>query len=183
LSWTCKGINSDIWAFGDSYLGVNGDTSWSAYLISDNHTNLIINSCGGQNSASAITDFENLLEIGQPKKVLWCLGMNDGDSSTAVNSNWLNAYNRLKTLCEQNKIELVLATIPTVPSKIHKFKNAIVKASGMRFVDFEKAVGANESTGAWYGDMLSSDNVHPSPTGALTLYNQAIVDMPELLNL
>ena len=182
LSWTCKGIKSDVWVFGDSYLGVNGDTSWSAYLINGNHTNLIINSFGGQNSASALTDFQNLLAIGQPKKVLWCLGMNDGDSSTAINSNWQNAYNSLRTLCEQNNIELVLATIPTVPSITHKYKNAVIKSSGLRYVDFEKAVGANESTGEWYSDMLSSDNVHPSATGALTLYNQAIADIPELLN-
>jgi hypothetical protein len=175
-------LKSDIWAFGDSYFGVNGDIRWMAYLIGGGHTNLIVNAYGGQGSVSAFEDLNNLLAIGQPKKILWCLGMNDGDSSSAVNSSWQNTYNSLKSLCEERGIELVLATIPTVPSKIHKFKNAIIKASGMRFVDFEKAVGANESTGEWYSDMLSSDNVHPSATGALTLYNQAIADMPELLS-
>ena len=182
FGWTCKAINSDIWAFGDSYFGVLGTNRWPAYLISDNHINLIVNGFSGQNSVSAYTDLTSLLTIGTPKKILWCLGMNDKDGSTAVNANWLNTYNALKALCENNNIELVLATIPTVPTVINKFKNEIVRSSGYRYIDFDKAVGADESTGAWFSDMLSSDGVHPSDSGALTLYNRAIADMPELLN-
>ena len=182
FGWTCKAINSDIWAFGDSYFGVNGTIRWMAYLVSAGHTNLVVNGYGGQGSVSAYTDLTNLLTIGTPKKILWCLGMNDKDSSTAVNANWLNTYNSLKALCENNNIELILATIPTVPSRINKFKNDIIRSSGCRYIDFDKAVGADEGTGAWFGDMLSTDGVHPSETGALALYNRAIADMPELLN-
>lgn len=182
LGWTCKAIDSDIWAFGDSYFGVLGTSRWMAYLISDNHTNLVVNGFGGQGSITAYTDLTNLLTIGTPKKILWCLGMNDADSSTAVNANWLKTYNSLKALCNDNNIELILATIPTVPTRINKFKNEIIRSSGYRFIDFDKAVGADESTGAWFSDMLSSDGVHPSETGALALYNRAIADMPELLN-
>jgi lysophospholipase L1-like esterase len=153
-----------------------------AYLISAGHTNLIVNAYGGQNSLSAYEDLTNLFTIGTPKKILWCLGMNDADSSTAVNANWLNIYNSVKSLCESNNIELILATIPTVPTRINKYKNEIVRNSGYRYIDFDKAVGANEATGVWFGDMLYSDGVHPSETGALALYHQAIADMPELLN-
>lgn len=182
FSWTCEAINSDIWAFGDSYFGVTGSIRWMAYMINENHTNLVVNGFGGQGSVSAYTDLTNLLTIGTPKKILWCLGMNDADSSTAVNANWLNTYNSLKSVCETNNIELILATIPTVPTRIHKFKNEIIRSSGYRYIDFDKAVGADEATGVWFGDMLSSDGVHPTETGALTLYNRAIADMPELLN-
>ena len=182
FGWTCKAINSDIWAFGDSYFGVTGTIRWMAYMIAEEHTNLVVNGFGGQGSVSAFTDLTGLFTIGTPKKILWCLGMNDADSSTSVNANWLNTYNALKTLCEENNIELILATIPTVPSRIHKFKNEIIRSSGYRYIDFDKAVGADESTGAWFGDMLSSDGVHPSETGALALYNRAIADMPDLLN-
>lgn len=182
FGWTCKAINSDIWAFGDSYFGVNGTIRWMAYLIAAGHTNLVVNGYGGQGSVSAYTDLTNLLTIGTPKKILWCLGMNDKDSSTAVNANWLKTYNSLKALCNDNNIELILATIPTVPTRINKFKNEIIRSSGYRYIDFDKAVGADEITGAWFGDMLSSDGVHPSETGALALYNRAIADMPELLN-
>lgn len=182
FGWTSKGIVSDIWAFGDSYFGVNGTIRWMAYLISEGHTNLIVNAYGGQGSVSAYEDLTNLFTIGTPKKILWCLGMNDVDSSTAVNSNWLNTYNSVKSLCKSNNIELILATIPTVPTRINKYKNEIVRNSGYRYIDFDKAVGADETTGAWFGDMLYSDGVHPSETGALALYHQAIADMPELLN-
>lgn len=182
FGWTSKGVTSDIWAFGDSYFGVNGTIRWVAYLISEGHTNLIVNAFGGQGSVSAYEDLTNLFTIGTPKKILWCLGMNDVDSSTAVNSNWLNTYNSVKSLCESNNIELILATIPTVPTRINKYKNEIVRNSGYRYIDFDKAVGADETTGVWFGDMLYSDGVHPSETGALALYHQAIADMPELLN-
>lgn len=182
FGWTCKAISSDIWAFGDSYFGVLGTNRWPAYLVTAEHTNLVINGYSGQNSKAAFTDLTNLLTIGTPKKILWCLGMNDKDSSTAANTNWLDTYNSLKTLCEQNNIELILATIPTVPTVVNKFKNKIVRSSGFRYIDFDKAVGASETTGEWFSDMLSSDGVHPSDTGALTLYNQAIADMPELLD-
>lgn len=86
-----------------------------------------------------------------------------------------------------NKIEEVKETIPTVSGngsiRINKYKNSIVKSSGFRYIDFDSAVGADETTGEWYTGMLSSDGVHPSVQGAITLYNKAISDFPELVSL
>jgi hypothetical protein len=128
-----------------------------------------------------------LLNNGTPKYILWCMGMNDADSSTEVNSSWLSTYESVKELCSKNNIELVLSTIPTVSGngsiRINKYKNSIVKSSGFRYIDFDSAVGADETTGEWYTGMLSSDGVHPSVQGAITLYNKAISDFPELVSL
>ena len=70
--------------------------------------------------------------------------------------------------------------MPTVPSINNEQKNAWVRASGYKYIDFAKAVGA-DGTGAWYSGMLSGDNVHPNDKGAKALYTQAITDFPEFL--
>ena len=66
-----------------------------------------------------------------------------------------------------------------MPTVNNEQKNAWVRASGYRYIDFAKAVGADEN-GVWYSGMLSNDNVHPSVTGAKALYTQVLVDLPEV---
>ena len=193
LSWTADGLTQDIWGFGDSYFSLTSDARWTYYLIQDGHTKWLMNGQPGGNSTGAIGDLENLLKLGKPKKVFWAMGMNDPDSESGVNSSWNNAYLNVKDLCEKNEIELILATIPTVSGgtvedsdlpanlRINKYKNAIIRGSGLRYVDFDKAVNADENTGQWYAGMLSQDGVHPTQAGALTLYAQATADFPELM--
>ena len=66
-----------------------------------------------------------------------------------------------------------------MPTVNNEAKNAWVKASGYRYIDFAKAVGA-DGTGAWYSGMLSGDNVHPTAKGAKALYTQVLIDLPEI---
>lgn len=145
-----------------------------------------------------ISIYQKTCELGEyalntPKYIVWCMGMNNKDTETSVNADWNSTFNALKDLCEANGIELILSTIPTVKGgyvedtneynlRIHKFKNAIVRSSGLRYIDFDKAVGANEETGEWYGDMLYTDGVHPAADGARALFMQAIADFPELMS-
>ncbi len=186
LGWSAKTINSHIWAFGDSYFAID-PTRWPYYLLNNGYQDILLNAYGGQKSIQALSDLQVLLNNGTPKYILWCMGMNDADSSTEVNSSWLSTYESVKELCSKNNIELVLSTIPTVSGngsiRINKYKNSIVKSSGFRYIDFDSAVGADETTGEWYTGMLSSDGVHPSVQGAITLYNKAISDFPELVSL
>jgi hypothetical protein len=105
------------------------------------------------------------------------MGMNNGDNG-AVNSQWLNDLNVVKSLCEEHDITLILATIPSCPQADNTYKNAIVRQSGYRYIDFNKAVGVNGTT--WYDGMLSSDNIHPTSLGAKALARQFVVDVPEI---
>lgn len=186
LGWSAKTINSHIWAFGDSYFVID-PTRWPYYLLNNGYQDILLNAYGGQKSIQALSDLQVLLNNGTPKYILWCMGMNDADSSTEVNSSWLSTYESVKEICSKNNIELILSTIPTVSGngsiRINKYKNSIVKSSGFRYIDFDSAVGADETTGEWYTGMLSSDGVHPSVQGAITLYNKAISDFPELVSL
>lgn len=183
-SWTCKGLTSPIWLFGDSYLSYTSVDRWPYYLFEDKHTNFLLNGYPGEQTATGRNDLQNLLIAGKPNYIVWCMGMNDSDdpNSGVVNYNWKQAYDSITAFCDLYGITLILATIPNTPARNHTYKNAIVKASGHRFIDFAKAVGAETAGSSWYAGMLSSDEVHPTALGAKALYIQAVADFPEFLN-
>ena len=176
-----KDITKKVWAFGDSYFSPTNDR-WTFYALEWGYTNWLMNAIGGENATQALYDLRNLLSLGaRPSYILWCLGMNNGaDSGDAVNATWLSVTNEVISLCVENGIELVLATIPSVPSEIHTKLNEWVRASGYRYVDFAKAVELDGTTGTWKSGLLSSDNVHPSANGAKVLASAVISDFPEI---
>ena len=193
FSWTCKKLSSNIWLFGDSYFGTTSELRWTYYMLKNGYKDVLINGFAGAGCASAYSDVITLLQHNTPKYIVWCMGMNNKDTESSVNTEWNSTFSALKDLCESYGIELILSTIPTVKGgyvedtneysmRIHKFKNAIVRSSGLRYIDFDKAVGANEETGEWYGDMLYTDGVHPAADGARALFMQAIADFPELMS-
>ena len=89
-------------------------------------------------------------------------------------------------LCKENDSEPILATIPCIPSKNHEGKNAWVRSSGYRYIDFAKAVNGQTYTSGssnWYDGMLSTDNVHPTTLGAQALASQLLQDLPEIMQI
>lgn len=61
------------------------------------------------------------------------------------------------------------------------FKNEFVKTSEYRYIDFAKAVGANDYPSNWDNGMISDDNTHPLEEGAKALAIRALTNIPELL--
>lgn len=183
FTWASPDFRKSVWVFGDSYVGLNNPARWAAQLRNNGFAeNVLINGYAGESSPSAVTALTNSLNhYGQPEKLIWCLGMNDGaDSNNTPSTNYSNGITQVKSLCDNYDIELILATIPTVPSQNNEAKNNFVRTSGNRFIDFAKSVGAT-STGEWFSGMLSSDNIHPTESGAIALYNRALADCPELI--
>lgn len=183
FSISFQDIDCKNYVFGDSYTAIlESDSKWTHYLVADGYgNNILLNAIPGGNGSDALTALNNILEnLGTPNKIMWCNGMNDGaDSNGEPNENWLSRVNALLEICENNGIEPILATIPTVPTINHEAKNEWVRASGYRYIDFAKAVGAS-SSGVWYEGMLSSDGIHPSALGAKSLYAQVLCDAPEV---
>lgn len=107
------------------------------------------------------------------------MGMNDADTDTEVNANWNLYFNKLKAICEEKNIEIILTTIPNVPARNHTFKNAIIRNSGLRYVDVCKTVGA-ETNSSWYNGLLSGDKVHPSQPGQFVIASEMIANVPEI---
>lgn len=177
LKWTCEDIKHDIWVFGDSYLGLNNTNRYPYYIRELGYVNWLASGYGGGGSSAELASFKTLLKMGTPQIVVWCMGMNDADS-TKVNANWKSCFDELKTLCTNHNITLILATIPTCPKVDNTYKNEIVRNSGYRYIDFHAAVNAGGTS--WYEGMLSSDNVHPTDLGAQILAARFIEDVPEI---
>lgn len=182
FTWACDDFNKKLYAFGDSYFSFENPERWTYYLNQDGFLgNVLMNGYPGESSGSAVTALTNILSLGTPQKILWCVGMNDGSDNTdgTPPDAWMNSITTMLNMCKERNIEPILATIPSVPTRFHEHKNTWVRNSGYRYVDFAKAVGAT-AEGAWFDGMLSSDGVHPYALGAKALYTQALCDCPEL---
>ena len=201
LSFTCDGYYKEIQVYGDSYIHVLNERRAYYYLAQNGYNrNIMLNAFPGEASKQALADLKVNLKYSAPKRILWAMGMNDLDvNETSPSKNWLDSVNEFLSICKENNIIPILATIPSVvggysedsgigDKRIHKAKNDWVKSSGYRYVDFAKAVGANDVTGYWFNngegnDMLESGSmrVHPTKYGAVALYHQLITDFPEIL--
>lgn len=177
LKWTTKDITENIWVFGDSYLNAKSDARHPYYLYEMGYKNWLACGYPGANSTPALQSLQSLLKIGKPEIIVWCMGMNNGDNGV-VNSQWLSDLNAVKSLCDTYNITLILSTIPSCPIADNTYKNEIVRQSGHRYIDFNKAVGVNGTT--WYNGMLSTDNIHPTSLGAQALARQFVIDVPEI---
>lgn len=181
LTITCKDLQKQIWAFGDSYMSYS-DNRWRYYLHSYGYDeNALINAHPGAGSVNAVTSLTNLLAIGKPKYIIWAIGMNDGSDTNASTpaSSWVTGRDALLGICDENDITPVFCTIPNVPTVSNAGKNAWIKASGHKYIDLCHAVGADETT-SWLGTMLSQYGVHPSVAGAKALFAQVLADFPEI---
>lgn len=181
FSWTCTDLSKGIWLLGDSYMAYEPER-WAYYLEQNGYAdNVLISSFPGAWSSTNIASFEMLLKYGTPNYAVWGMGMNDGsDSASAPSNSWVTGRDNFLALCENNHIIPVFCTIPTVPTVNNEQKNAWIRASGYRYIDFAKAVLAT-SSGAWGSGMLSGDGVHPTANGAKALYYQVLTDFPEIM--
>lgn len=181
LTWTCTDLDKQIWMFGDSYFAYSPDR-WTYYLHEYGYDqNCLLDGWPGEGSTNARVSFVNLLTYGTPRFAVWCMGMNDGgDSGSTPSTDWSTQRDIFLQYCNENEVEPIFATIPTVPRVNNEAKNAWVRSSGYRYIDFALAVGAT-SSGTWYSGMLSSDNVHPTEKGAKALFARFLVDLPEIM--
>lgn len=179
LTWQSNDYKNDIWVFGDSYVEIN-NTRWPYYIISQSDK-FLLSGYGGATTAAMYNDWKTALTHETPKYAVWCLGMNDADSETAINSSWKTSTEKFIADCKAKGIIPILTTIPNIPSRNHTYKNEYIKNSGYRYIDFAKALGATEKGSGWYSDMLSTDNIHPSQSGAQAMEKQIKIDFPEIL--
>lgn len=181
MSWICDDYRKNVWLFGDSYISTTNNERWVKYLLDWCGDNVLLNAYPGEASGRAFTDLQNALKHGTPKYLVWCIGMNDKDTSDAISAGYKIYLEQIMNICNHKGIELILATIPNTPSINHTFKNEYIRNSGYRYIDFAKAVGADSYPSNWYDGMLSGDKVHPFEKGAKSLAMKAITDFPKLM--
>ena len=180
LRWYALGVESDYWFFGDSWFSTNSSARWTKYLLDDGYTDVLLGGYGGMGAPAGLKQFRELLQINTPKFAVWALGMNNGDRSGKINAGWLTATEEFLALCQEYGVTPILCTIPHTPKVNNLYKNAWIRESGWRYIDFNLAVVENHSTGDWFEGMAASDLAHPTQLGAQTLYPQVFVDFSEL---
>ena len=188
LSFMLRDLTKMIWMFGDSYFSFDDNKRWPYYTMTWGFLSYLMNARGGETATQALADLNVLLSLGfRPSYIVWTLGMNSGaDSGGTVNSTWLGVTEQVIDICNQYSITPILATVPSVPSEIHEALNEWVRSSGLRYIDFAKAVESDTPGDYhWRGwgtpnALLSSDEVHPSARGAVELAMRALLDFPEM---
>jgi len=179
----CKDFKADTFLFGDSYVAIIESTAkWTYYYVADGYGGkMLMNAFSGASSADLAGSLANILKIATPRKILWCMGMDDGADADAdtPSAAWAAGVADLLAKCTAHNIEPLFVTIPTVPSISNEGKNKWIRNSGYRYADFAKAVGAT-SAGAWSAGMLAADSVHPTDIGAKAMYSQLMADLPDV---
>ena len=178
-TWWCRDYAKSIYLFGDSYFNMTAPARWPYYLCRDGYDNCFFTGYPGMRSDRGAIDAEISFQRGKPQIAVWCLGMNNPDSASYINADWLKATIDFLSLCKNNNILPIISTIPSTPTHNNRLKNEWVKNSGYRYIDFEKAVGADVDP-EWYPGMLHEDKVHPAELGAQALYMQVLRDFPEI---
>ena len=176
LNFWSDGYKKDIWAYGDSYFDY-----WPLLAKKYGYGNFLCDGVSGRGSNEALKSLKLGLTHGTPKKIFWCMGMNDPDNSDSISATYKKALDEVIALCDKFEIELIITTIPNVPDRNHNYKNEYIKSLGKRIVDVAKAVGADNSAN-WFDGFLSDDKVHPTGNiGANAIVGCIIANVPELL--
>ena len=193
LSWSCDVLSKPIWLFGDSYLGLTSTVRPYYYPIQEGYKNWI--ACGYPGAGNSQYEcLVNLLQLGKPKVAIWTIGMNCGDpDENTPQAAWVTATTNFITACKNAGVLPIISTIPSVDADGYSpdsgitgkrrnwAKDAWVRASGERYVDFAAAVDPDDD-GVWLDGYLSSDSVHPATPGAKALARQLLVDVPEMIS-
>ncbi len=180
-SWSCDDYAAAIWLIGDSYFNTGYPARWPYYLRKDGYMNNFMTGFPGMGTEAALAEFKNSLKFGTPEFAVWCMGMNNRENGGVHNEGWLRSTEEFLALCRELGITPILATIPSTPIIVNDLKNAYVRSSGYRYIDFARAVGSYKDV-HWYPEMLYTDNVHPADLGAMALYQQVLVDFPEIMD-
>lgn len=180
LSYTITDTDCPVWVFGDSYIDFMVTTgSWAYQFIDKKHTGVLF--CG-HSTAKAADEWESFVSLTSkaiPRYVVWDIGMNDGDTNSAINASWKTVADSLVSACDALGITLIFCTIPNGTVLNQTYKNAWIKASGFRYVDFARALNMEAPGSTGYSGLMKADGVHPTELGAITLMNQFILDCPE----
>lgn len=183
FTWASAEFRKPLWIFGDSYVDITNTNRWANHIIKNGYgNNVLVNGYGGEDSGVARDTFRNCIAFyGKPKTLLWCMGMNDDADTDAdtPDAGWLAALEDVIDICDEYGIELILATIPSVPGRNNEGKNTWIRSHDYKYVDMAEAVGA-QANGTWYTGMLSNDNVHPTQIGAMAMYYAALTTVPEI---
>lgn len=169
-------LSKKILVIADSYGGATSLSRWVgvAYNTLD-VTSFMTSNLSGGTSADGLLLLEDALKHGKGfKYVVWAMGMND-----TVFATWQSQLTQAISMIEAYGATVILATIPSVPTRDKTQINNYIYSSNKRYVDFSRAV--TDGTSEWFPGMLHSDGIHPTELGARALAQRFTTDLPEVL--
>lgn len=185
----CDDFQKSIWFVGDSYTSCT-EVRWTGQMLNFGIDNWMLLGVAGGKSKDLYEDLLLALKYGTPTYLVWCMGMNDADNGS-LNTDYKKYFELVKAKCDELGIIMIPATVPCVKTSAHptyardnSYKNAFIKASGLRYIDLAKAVGGDTFTeDAWYEGYLETKSpwIHTSELGAKAQMAQIIRDFPEIL--
>lgn len=185
----CDDFQKSIWFVGDSYTSCTY-VRWTGQMLNMGIKNWMLLGLAGGKSKDLYEDLLLALKYGTPAYLVWCMGMNDADSGS-LNADYKKYFELVKSKCDELGIIMIPATVPCVKTSSHpanardnSYKNAFIKASGLRYIDLAKAVGGDTfMEDAWYDGYLETISpwIHTSELGAKAQAAQIIKDFPEIL--
>lgn len=185
----CDDFQKSIWFVGDSYTSCT-KVRWTGQMLEFGINNWMLLGVAGGKSKDLYEDLLLALKYGTPTYLVWCMGMNDKDNSS-LNTDYKKYFELVKAKCDELGVVMIPATVPCVKTSAHptyavdnSYKNAFIKASGLRYVDLAKAVGGDTFTDdAWYEGYLETKSpwIHTTELGAKAQMAQIIRDFPEIL--
>ena len=185
----CDDFQKSIWFVGDSYTSCT-EVRWTGQMLNFGINNWMLLGVAGGKSKDLYEDLLLALKYGTPTYLVWCMGMNDADNGS-LNVDYKKYFELVKGKCDELGVIMIPATVPCVKTSAHptyardnSYKNAFIKASGLRYIDLAKAVGGDTFTeDAWYEGYLETKStwIHTSELGAKAQMAQIIRDFPEIL--
>ncbi len=188
LKWLGKAYSERVWIYGNP-----ADLGWSELVMADGYSDIMISGSPDMTTEACLEQLMQDLAYGTPQYIVWCCGMEKADAAVdSANPEYTAATAQFLKLCVEKGITPILTTAPSCPTVSHFAKNEWIKASGSRYIDLAKAVGAdrynaelingtdNTSGAAWYEDLLSEDGIHATEKGTALFYAQVLFDFPEI---
>ena len=96
-------------------------------------------------------------------------------------TEWENGFEAVVETCSKMNITPIFCTIPNTPARDNSAKNSYIKASGYRYVDIAKAVGADEVGSSWYDGLLLTDKIHPTEKGAYIIAEYIVTSLADIV--
>lgn len=172
-----------VLSIGDSFsemfnLPPTMQSKWNS-LLKDEIKDVVIAGRGGATSSSILSRLDADLLSFKPRFVILLIGAND-----TVYNTWLT---NVTTIIAKIKSTGAIPVLGTIAPRYDRMgfinqANAYIRNSGIRYVDFNLVLTANNDGVTWNPDLVQSDLVHPNALGFQVMYNRVKVDLPEVFD-
>lgn len=173
--------NPKVAIFGDSFVEGFFPYRYGTLLKRELKGNVYLDSNSGCDTANGVARLEYAKKYINPKYIILALGTND-----TIFSTWKWSIQECLKVVEEIGAIPILVTITFWNSDAHnemaKQANAWIKASGYKYVDFNRLTSVDYLCETKNTSMFRSDGTHPTNETFKLMYDLLHCDVPEIFN-